>query len=113
MITVGGFQSDWRKYNPTKKLKGQRGRYRAPLRATGFSRGFGFRPTPKIPAAREKNLLYPGYRSVSCKLHLPIHVYQYSIKQKWHNYTTITIFVHTLLKMAGTQILSFLLTSFD
>ena len=26
MITVGDFQSDWRKCNPIKKLKGQRGR---------------------------------------------------------------------------------------
>ena len=24
------------------------------------TRGFGLRPTPKIPAAREKNLWYPG-----------------------------------------------------
>ena len=24
------------------------------------ARGFGLRPTPKIPAAREKNLWYPG-----------------------------------------------------
>ena len=24
------------------------------------ARGFGFRPTPKIPSAREKNLWYPG-----------------------------------------------------
>ena len=61
MITVGDFQSDWRKYNPIKKLKGQRGGQKAPLRARGFSRGLGLRPTPKIPAAREKNLWYPGY----------------------------------------------------
>ena len=65
MITVGDFQSGWRKCNPIKKLKGQRGRYKAPLRARGFSRGFarcfGLRPTPKIPAGREKNLWYPGY----------------------------------------------------
>ena len=27
----------------------------------GFSRGFGLRPTPKIPAVREKSLWYPGY----------------------------------------------------
>ena len=26
MITVGDFQSDWRKCNPIKKRKGQRGR---------------------------------------------------------------------------------------
>ena len=26
MITVGDFQSDWRKCNPIRKLKGQRGR---------------------------------------------------------------------------------------
>ena len=30
-------------------------------RAKSFAaRGFGLRPTPKIPAAREKNLWYPG-----------------------------------------------------
>ena len=36
MITVGDFQSDWRKCNPIKKLKGQRGRLKAPLRARGW-----------------------------------------------------------------------------
>ena len=44
---------------PIKKLKGQRGRLKAPLRARSFPRGFaarefGLQPTPKIPAAREK-----------------------------------------------------------
>ena len=28
------------------------------------ARGFGLRPTPKIPTAREKNLCYPGYTQV-------------------------------------------------
>ena len=28
------------------------------------ARGFGLRPTPKIPTAREKNLWYPGYTQV-------------------------------------------------
>ena len=36
MITVGDFQSDWRKCNPIKKRKGQRGRLKAPLRARGW-----------------------------------------------------------------------------
>ena len=34
---------------------------RFPVSVKSFAaRGFGLRPTPKIPAAREKNLWYPG-----------------------------------------------------
>ena len=37
---------------------------RLPLVASAYDRSFvGLRPTPKIPAAREKNLWYPGYRT--------------------------------------------------
>ena len=57
MITVGDFQSDWRKCNPIKKAQRSTGT----ANARGFSRGVGLRPTPKIPTAREKNLWYPGY----------------------------------------------------
>ena len=57
---IGDFQSDWHKYNPIKKLKGQRGSLKAPLSARGFSCGFaacgfGPRPTRKIPTAHKKN----------------------------------------------------------
>ena len=40
MITVGDFQSDWRKCNPIKKVKGQRGPLVGETRAkkTGYSR---------------------------------------------------------------------------
>ena len=60
MITVGDFQSDWRKCNPIKKRKGQRGRQKAPLRARGFSRGFaargfGLRPKMCWPSASTEN----------------------------------------------------------
>ena len=34
------------------------------IRAKRFSRGFGLRPTSKIPAASEKNLWYPGNVSI-------------------------------------------------
>ena len=49
------FQSDWRKCNPIKKLKGQRGRLKALLRARGFSRGFGLRLKMCRPSANTEN----------------------------------------------------------
>ena len=38
--------------------------------ATRAARGFGLRPTLKIPAAREKNLWYPGYVKQSKQIKL-------------------------------------------
>ena len=73
MITVGDFQSDWRKCNPIKKLKvnGDGKKHRSvpevflaasPLVNSAYGRRcVGLQPTPKIPAAREKNLWHPGY----------------------------------------------------
>ena len=38
---------------------------------SGFAaHDFGLRPTPKIPAAREKNVWYPGYKSGQCQYSL-------------------------------------------
>ena len=70
MITVGDFQSDWRKCNPIKKVNRDGKKHRSvpevflmasPLMNSAYSRRcVGLQPTPKIPAAREKNLWYPG-----------------------------------------------------
>ena len=48
----------------------------SPLAASAYGRRcVSLRPTAKIPAAREKNLWYPGYVSMGC-------VNQYNIKFK-------------------------------
>ena len=50
----------------------------SPLVASAYGRRFvGLRPTPKIPAAREKNLWYPGYknRGYACKLFMFLSVF--------------------------------------
>ena len=55
MITVGDFQSD-KRINDGKKHRSV-----PEVFSRGFAvRGFGLRPTPKIPAVREKSLWYPG-----------------------------------------------------
>ena len=66
MITFGDFQFDWRKCNPIKSSKvngdGKKHRSVPEVFSRGFAaRVFGLQPTPKIPAACEKNLWYPGY----------------------------------------------------
>ena len=86
MITVGDFQSDWRKCNPIKssKVNGDGKKHRSvpevflaasPLVASASGQKcVGLQPTPKIPAARKKNLWYPGYQSGGILSNYTAHV---------------------------------------